>query len=230
MKAHDTIQANHIGGVLLFDLSHFFDHIQPRVMLATLASLGVDTTTCAWIHSFLLDQLIFFHFNSFSSPSFTPCCSTPQGSPLSPLLSTIFTSPLFQLCLGSPGDPDISLYVDDGCIFATSKTFSGVVTKLHQLATLVRDWLQCMGLQVDPDKSELMFFHSPCPSPYKGVPPTSISVTMGSLPPFSLMPAPHICYLGIFFTPTLNWGVHVNVLTTHAQSSLWALCILGNSI
>ena len=47
---------------------------------------------------------------------------------------------------------------------------------------------------------------------------------------FTLKPASQICYLGIFFTPSLHWGVHVNALATRARSSLWALCVLGNSI
>ena len=27
-----------------------------------------------------------------------------------------------------------------------------------------------------------------------------------------------------------HWGIHMNALTTRAQSSLWALCVLGNFI
>ena len=107
------------------------------------------------------------------------------------------------MCLGGPGDPDISLYVDDGCIFAASKTFSGVVTKLCHMASLVGDWLSHVGLQVDSDKSELMFFHSPRISRHRGIPPSSVPFSMG-LSSFTLKLASQIHYLGIFFTPSLH--------------------------
>jgi len=57
-KAEQTIKAGRVGAVLLFDISCFFDHLNPALTVHTLASLGVDPATCAWVHSFMSDRTL----------------------------------------------------------------------------------------------------------------------------------------------------------------------------
>jgi hypothetical protein len=54
-KAKETIRHRHIGVVLLFDISRFFDHLDPNLTSATLHDLGVDAGTIGWVQSFMTD-------------------------------------------------------------------------------------------------------------------------------------------------------------------------------
>jgi Reverse transcriptase (RNA-dependent DNA polymerase) len=93
-----------------------------------LRHLGVDKPTVGWVHSLMAEHTVWIQVKDFSLEGFQPGNSTPQGSPASPILSALFTVPL--LCLAEMWeDMDLSLYVNDGSIFASSTTFGGTVAK-----------------------------------------------------------------------------------------------------
>jgi endonuclease/exonuclease/phosphatase (EEP) superfamily protein YafD len=105
-KAKTTIQHGRVGAVCLFDISRFFDHLNPDLTAATLQDLGVDLSTIRWVQSFMTDRTARLSFNNFVSTPFHPTHGTPQGSPLSPILSALVTSPLLHKSLDfSDGRP-----------------------------------------------------------------------------------------------------------------------------
>jgi hypothetical protein len=55
-KAKETIRHKCIGTILLFDISRFFDHLDPELTARTLSDLGVDPSTTKWIHSFMSER------------------------------------------------------------------------------------------------------------------------------------------------------------------------------
>jgi hypothetical protein len=157
-KAEMTIQSGNIGRVLLLDISHFFDHLNPATMVATLADLGIDSNTCAWVHGFMTEWTLRFTFNGEQSDPFDQDMGVPHGSPLLPILSALFTSPLLQEVL-TWSSQDLTLYVDDGCIYVSGPTFVTIAHQLASAASLLFSWLRRLGLSIDADKTELMFFH-----------------------------------------------------------------------
>ena len=157
-KVEQTIKASQVSAVLLFDISHFFDHFNPSLTTHTLSCLGVDSATCAWVCSFMSDRSLHLSFNSYLSEPFRATQGTPQGSPLSPILSALFTAPLLQL--SSLWDTeDLTLYIDNGCIYASGPTFLSATTKISAAWNNVHAWLSGAGLSVDFNKTEFMFFH-----------------------------------------------------------------------
>ena len=63
-----------------------------------------------------------------------------------------------------------------------------------------------------------------------GVPPSSLTLSLPDSSTITITLASHICYLGVFFTPRLDWSTHVKIMSTQARSLIKGLGVLGNSI
>jgi Reverse transcriptase (RNA-dependent DNA polymerase)/Endonuclease-reverse transcriptase len=227
-KARETIKHGRIGAVLLFDISRFFDHLDPDLTSATLHDLGIDPSTVKWVHSFMTDCTARLSFNGYLSDSFAPTQGTPQGSPLSPILSAITTSPLLHQSLDFQ-DGDLTLYVDDGCLYASGPTFISALGKVTRLFETVLSLLQRMGLEVDPDKTEVMFFH-PRVTSHHGLRPVTTTIAIGNGKTLVVTLSSSIRYLGVFFTPKLDWKLHVSTMANRTRSTVKALGVLGSSV
>jgi Reverse transcriptase (RNA-dependent DNA polymerase) len=227
-KAKETIRHKRIGAILLFDISRFFNHLDPELTALTLSDLGVDPSTTKWIHSFMSERMARLCFNDFSSDPFHPSLGTPQGSPLSPILSAIVTSPLLQRSLDFL-NTDLTLFVDDGCIYGSGPTFSSALSKVTHTFQLILDLLSHLGLKIDTDKTEVMFFFPPRPSPHHGTPPETVTIPHGNGKTLTIRPSPSLRYLGVFFTSRLNWHLHVTTVANQTRSVVKALVILGSS-
>jgi hypothetical protein len=55
----------------------------------------------------------------------------------------------------------LSMYIDDGAIFACGSTWEEVKSSLSAVYTACASWLELSGLTAEPDKTELMFFRRP---------------------------------------------------------------------
>jgi retron-type reverse transcriptase len=97
---HDVETAHTLGRVcrlLLFDLQGFFNNVNHDRLTALIDSLGFPTEIRRWTKSFLKDRSVHLHFNSFTSEEIDLEMGMPQGSPISPILSIIYASPLLHL-------------------------------------------------------------------------------------------------------------------------------------
>jgi hypothetical protein len=229
-KAESTIRAGQIGMVVLLDISCFFDSLDPSLMEQILLHLGVDTCTATWTQSLMVDREVTLHVNGFISEGFKLGWGTPQGSLASPIISTLFTSPLLHTtqCWEHA---NFSLYVDDGAVFASSPTFDSAATHAAQGVNDILQWLHQLGLTVDGEKMEAMFFHPAKPSiKHLRVQPHGLTLWDGVGDPIHVTPSMSLRYLGVFFTPQLSWSLHVKTLATCARSTVRALGVLGNSV
>jgi hypothetical protein len=157
---HDIQIAHKAGlrsGILLFDIQGFFDNINHGRLVRILADLGFAPELVNWCSSFLKDHTVKLKFNGKTSDPFDFAVGTPQGSPVSPVLSIIYTSPLLHK-MRHWNKSSLGMYIDDGVIFACGPTWAEIESTMRSGYRDCVDWLTKAGLNIEPDKSELIFF------------------------------------------------------------------------
>jgi hypothetical protein len=112
-------------------------------------------------------------------------------------------------------------YIDDGLILTMSSSLNINIAKLQAAFEAISEWLTANGLEIQPEKIELMHFT-------KGPDPTS--------PPFTL-PGRHpivaqkfVKWLGFYLDRHLNFVYHTRMMATRASATVRAMGILGNTV
>jgi len=227
-NAESCLQSGTIGAMVLFDIQGFFDNISIPRLIRLCTDLGFPVAMCNWLSSFLHDRLVRLSFNGFSSNPITLDHGIPQGSPLSPILSTIFTSPLLKLINSSWWLWTLAMFVDDGSIFATGGTFRDASRSALSGFEQVLGWLHRNGLRADWEKTEFITFgHKHA---HVGSPPDRVAIRDPTQGEYNVTRSTRVRYLGVFFHKRLDWSHHATIVSNRARSIVRALAILGNSI
>ncbi len=124
-----THATNNVGTLLLFDISGFYNNLHPTRLTQVIRDKGFPPNVVDWVYSFLTDCIACFRIGVHTSDPFTISHSTPQGSPLSLILSAFYTSALLHHMM-SWQHSDLSLYVNDGAIYTTSATERAAASKV----------------------------------------------------------------------------------------------------
>ena len=227
---HDIQAAHQAGlraGMLLFDIQGFFDNINHDRLVKVFADLGFAPELVGWCRSFLNDRTVRLKFNGQTSDPFDFEVGTPQGSPVSPVLSIIYTSPLLHK-MKNWASSSLGMYIDDGVIFACGHEWKQIEDTMRKGYSECAEWLTQAGLNIEPDKSELIFFRK---RGEKTNPPPYTHLPNYALQTYYRVPATNtIRYLGFFFDTHLNWSHHVDTVCNRARATLKALQLLGNSV
>ena len=225
-----NIQAAHRtklrAGILLFDIRGYFDHINHDRLLHSFKNLGFAPELNKWCQSFLKDHTVKLKFNGETSDAFDFVVGTPQGSPASPVLSTIYTSALLHK-MKNWTNSLLGMYIDDGVIFTCGESWDEVEDTMRKGYAVCLDWLTRAGLKAEPDKTELIFFRKPRE---RIEPPKYIHLSLPSTNTYRVTATNTLRYLGFYFDACLNWSHHVEVMCNQAWATLKALQLLGNSV
>ena len=153
---------------------------------------------------------------------------TPQGSLVSPVLSALYTSPLLKISIAADGCT-LGMYVDDGVIFVEGPDWASVYHKLTEQYRVCEDWLQRNNLAIEPEKTELICFHTPGARKASEPPDQLFLPDTSRKTYYQISPKATVRYLGFFLNQKLDWTHHVDIMCNCACASLQALQILGNS-
>lgn len=114
------------------------------------------------------------------------------------------------------------MYVDDGLLEVVSKN----TNSLRLLYIVCVNYLKCIGLSTDDDKTEMMHFTNRKSDPFPSIflpqtnSPGEIAVSARS----------HMRWLGIFFDRKLKFKQHAEIMATRAHSNVAGLRMLANSV
>jgi hypothetical protein len=216
--------------VLAFDVKGLFDNINHEWLVHTLDIFGFHPNLVAWTRSFLSECSVSICLGNTPSDSISIAnVGVPQGSPLSPALAAIYTSPCW------PDWPehvhlDLQCYVDDGAI----KALGSNPYKSNNFAAVGLVMIECrlnaVGLLIDRGpKLECSVFASRHKlSQHPPAPQLVIIHPDGQKSSVTLQ-----CvwrFLGIFFTPTLTWHKHVSRMANKAIAVCRALQLIANCV
>jgi len=91
------VKSGWVAGLLLFDIQGFFDNLHVSHIIHISPLLGFAPLLCNWVRLFLTDRRITLMFNGKPLPKVVLNHGTPQGSPLSPILSAMYILPLLHV-------------------------------------------------------------------------------------------------------------------------------------
>jgi len=234
LSATHTIQtcvkSGNAAGLLLFDIQGFFDNLHVGRLVHIFSLLSFPSSLCAWVRSFLTDHRITLTFNGEPLPEVVLNHGTPQGSPMSPILSAIYILPMLHIAERWHFH-SLSTYVDDGAIVVTGASHQSVIQKCQDGFFTVVNWLLCNGLRIDPDKTEFIVFQRHHANlTHVGTLRPLIDLRIPGGGTLTVRRSTTVHYLGVFIDNKLHWEPHAKIMAARARSSLRGLHLLGNSV
>jgi hypothetical protein len=216
-----------VASALAIDIKGYFDNVQHDRLVYTLQLLGFAPEITSWIQSFLTERSVIIRVDGHKSqPLPIAGVGIPQGSPISPILSTIYTS--FILSALDPL-PNVSLraYVNNQLILATGSSLEQNAYRLSEAFTTVHRQLKGIGLSINTEKMELIHFTQSKADPFS-LP--SVSLPIHNTTPHEVQPAGIMRWLGMFFNRKLTFKTHVQTMAARARSTTAGLRMLANIV
>jgi len=229
-KIQSTVATSHVGALLLFDILGFFDNVNPLRATKILRNKGFPPPVCAWALSFLTRRKAAIRIGNYISEPFPVLNGTPQGSPLSPILSALYTSPLLDIAK-TWQHADLSLYVDNSAIYTISATLKAATESARTKYEAVLTWLHANGLQTDAAKTKLMTFTRTRANPkFVGPPIHGARYTLPTGAAYHVSTIKSLRYLGVWLNHRLDWTHHITIMANRARLTIRGVSLLGNSI
>jgi len=212
---------------LAFDISQFFPSLNHCFLVHILEKAGLCPKVTSFFTNYLTQRSTNYIWNNLSSPSFEVNVGVSQGSALSPILSTLYFSPLLYIIEKRFKNLKLPIFilsfVDDGLFIVQNKSLTVSNSHLFCSYNVLSNLLDIFGLIIKHSKTEIFHFNR-----LHGLfnpPPLDLSPLGGPI----LRPKDSWRYLGFIFDRKLSFHKHIDHYTNKAISTAKCMKLLGNS-
>ncbi len=180
--------------LVFLDITKAFDRVYHRGLINKLEAFGVSGSLLKWLESYLSNRSQRVVINGKDSNWRSINAGVPQGSILGPLLFLIYVNDLVD---GLSSDQ--SMYADDTSLIKPLRNNSDIDCVNADLS-YISDWASQWRVNFNPKKTVYMIISKKLHRPpdvelrYNGTPIERVK---------------HHCYLGLWFTETMTWTLHV---------------------
>jgi hypothetical protein len=198
--ADEKLKKKQHAAVIFFDIKAAFDSVWHNGLIYKLYDLRLPLYLLRFIISFLENRTASVEIENTLSRPFNLRSGTPQGSPLSPLLYILYTSDSMN---SIEDQTQYGLFADDTALWTGSNTIKSLKQRLQKSANEFYSWCTSWKLQIQPVKTELIYF-SPHPrKKYKNKMSVLVEET-------EIKPEKSARYLGMIFDHQLKWRSHIH--------------------
>lgn len=216
-----------VVSLLTLDIEGYFNNVNHSRLISTLRHLGFSVNICNWLQPFLSNCTVQIRVDGvICDRAPLAAVGLPQGSPLSPVLSSIYTLPLLFLFRYSPGII-VRAYVDDFSILVFSNSYSSNIDLLKEAAHEAGSCLRDLGLRFELDKCELMHFAA---SRAHLAENPNLPLDRPNGGTHTVRAASSLCWLGFYLDRQLDFKDHVQKMAIKGCSVIAGLRLLANSI
>ena len=194
--------------IMFFDFSSAFNTIQPARLGDKLLQMGVDDHIISWITSYLTGRPQFVRLRDCLSD--TVVCSTgaPQGTVLSPVLFTRYTSNFYY----NTESCHVQKFLDDTAIVACVR--DGQEGEYRGLVEDFVQWCKLNHLQLNTSKTKEMVVD------FRRSKATTLPVSIEGV---NVEVVDTYKYLGVLLDNKLDWSANTDAIYKKGQSRLYFL-------
>lgn len=193
-----------VASLLTLDISGAFDIVMRNRLILRLREQGWPILFVRWVESFMSNRKALVR-NGYGTtlPETELECGAPQGSPISPIVSMLYFSPILKI-----NDPSTRFgYADDVAILAVGADTKETTRKLQWELQDTLDWGRLNAVSFDPDKAELIHFYHTRKQTHEE------SVDFEGR---TIEPQDTVRWLGVHLDSRLSFRKHVEVMTGKA--------------
>ena len=185
-----------------------YDRTWKHLIIKCLLEAGLRGHLMHFIKNFLEDRRIRVKIGTTLSSTCAQEEGVPQGSVIS---CTLFTVAINGVLNSIPEEIRKSLYVDDLCIWYSSRHMPSIERKLQLALNRILEWTNHTGFQFSPEKTVIVRFHNK-----KGLQPEP-TLTLGNS---TILTKPDTRYLGLILDEKLTWLNHIIDLKKRCYKAL----------